>query len=292
MSNYPNNNPALSMNDIWTSGDYTPPNICRGIIDNHTPINKNAIINSLGEEISAVQNFVNNKFLGRASLPVASGFFTDITVGNTRIYDAGGGYSNIQGSGTYFDFKNIDVPDGVSAPYIRLLGGVNDPEIRVVSSGLRLTHNRIDVIGNIMVSEGYYINSPILTISGEGSDYINLTMSGDGLGNGEIYSNGGISFRTGATEAGSPSFGIDIEGKIKCNSGVVFYNDAQFTTTITSSQSGVVPVGDTDNPFGDVYATGLILQDILSYANNASALSAGAKVGTVYRSGDYLCVVH
>ena len=88
---FPHDEPSRNVNsEIWNSGNYTPNIICRGIRDNYTPINKNSMMNSLGQEISLLQNFVNAKYLGRDNLPVKSGFISYLMVGSGEPYAGNG----------------------------------------------------------------------------------------------------------------------------------------------------------------------------------------------------------
>jgi len=75
---YPNDFPAIDMATIWQSGSYTPNNVVRNIRDNYTPINKNSMRNSVGAEISAVQNYINSKYLARYELPIQTGYIRSI----------------------------------------------------------------------------------------------------------------------------------------------------------------------------------------------------------------------
>lgn len=76
---YPYDSPAYAMNTIWNSGSYTPDTIVKNIRDDYTPINKNSMRNSVGHQLSLVQNFVNTKYLGRPGLPVNSGYIEFIS---------------------------------------------------------------------------------------------------------------------------------------------------------------------------------------------------------------------
>jgi hypothetical protein len=108
MSNYPNGQASESLNGIWISGDFTPADVCTQIIDNVSPVNKNTMINSVGKEISSIQNFVNKDYLGRYSAPVNSGFIKKflmpdtsqeypgpVTVNITGLMVSGDGYGNV-----------------------------------------------------------------------------------------------------------------------------------------------------------------------------------------------------
>lgn len=75
---YPYNAPAESMSSIWNSGAYTPEEMVRYIIDDFTPINKNSMRNSVGYQLSLVQNYVNRHYLGRKDLPVNTGYISEL----------------------------------------------------------------------------------------------------------------------------------------------------------------------------------------------------------------------
>ena len=75
---YPYDSPSLSMNTTWNSGSYTPDSVVKNIRDNYTPINKNSVRNSVGNQISLIENFVNSKYLGRSDISIESGFITNL----------------------------------------------------------------------------------------------------------------------------------------------------------------------------------------------------------------------
>ena len=75
---YPYDSPALDMSGIWVSGNYRPHDVVNYIQDNLVPINKNSLRNSVGKEISLIQNYMNANLLGRDILPVTSGYFENV----------------------------------------------------------------------------------------------------------------------------------------------------------------------------------------------------------------------
>jgi uncharacterized protein YbcI len=77
---YPFDSPSELMSTTWISGSYTPDNVVKNIRDNYTPINKNTIRNSLGSQISSIENFVNTKYLGRSGVAIESGFINNLVV--------------------------------------------------------------------------------------------------------------------------------------------------------------------------------------------------------------------
>lgn len=114
---YPYDLPAESMNQVWNSGAYTPEDIVSYIRDTYTPVNKTSMRNSLGYEVSLLQNFVNSHYLGRADTPVLSGFITNNNV-NAQVYSTPqqitftGGY--ITPSGSFIELT-LDVDSNVQA---------------------------------------------------------------------------------------------------------------------------------------------------------------------------------
>lgn len=515
MSNYPFNNPSFNMSeDIWTSGDYTPFSICRRIIDNHTPVNKNGMINSVGYEISAIQNFVNNKFLGRSGIPVESGFITKLTSINGGIYLENSidylyntiipdkitierNQPDLQESSiisyNYFEINNYDITQELSksinldvdkikfeksGPSLESsfsigIDGINYIENfnngythswNTTSSGMTWNFNQedplisrsttlecvsglyINISGGLVVTGGAALSGGLWvgiqtggflftgnngytdeiiskgnqcfiecqpnegsagsamivldnTIGNQGghclidSDFTKvlsslqvagnldeslqtgdfvaysgkfktalsiedtsgekcLTLSGDGSNNVQFISWAGVDFYTGGEgviENNKLAMHLDSNGMMSCNSGelkniiimdettydqiltisgdgsnnclfknifnqgiefytgdnvesanfridgggeIVCHSGVLINSYITSNDSGVVPIGTTDYPFGNIFSTGLFIQDIVSYASNAAALGAGEPIGRVYRNGDNLCIVH
>lgn len=88
---YPYDIPSLSMSTIWNSGSYKPTDVVRSIRDNYTPVNKNSMVNSVGHEISMIQNYINSKYLGRADVPVQTGYVQELisNSGNIYVYNSG-----------------------------------------------------------------------------------------------------------------------------------------------------------------------------------------------------------
>jgi len=95
---YPQGNASQNMDLGIYSSDFSPDITVAGIVDNHTTVNKLGLRNSLGNQISLLQNFVCEQYLGRLSSPVGSGYIN---------YLRGGQYSNIHygidptGTGSY-----------------------------------------------------------------------------------------------------------------------------------------------------------------------------------------------
>jgi hypothetical protein len=75
---YPFDAPSESQQDYWIEGNYTPENVVAYVKDNYTAVNKNSLRNSVGSEISKIQNFVNSYYLGRTDSPVVSGYITNL----------------------------------------------------------------------------------------------------------------------------------------------------------------------------------------------------------------------
>lgn len=85
---YPNDAPATQMSGYWSDGAYTPGNTVAYIKDDVTPINKNAMVNSVGKQLSLIQNFVNKTYLARPGDYIGDGYITNMHVD----YILGSGY--------------------------------------------------------------------------------------------------------------------------------------------------------------------------------------------------------
>jgi len=153
---YPYDNPALSMNTIWNSGSYTPDVVVRNIRDNYTPINKNAIRNSIGQQISLVQNFVNSKKLGREELPIESGYITNLLATyliSENTYCSGS--ARIDGNTTLNG--NLLVNNGDST------GTFNNLFVTNQISEYFYVVNSARVDGTLTVNSGIFVNQPDTT---------------------------------------------------------------------------------------------------------------------------------
>lgn len=144
---YPYDQPSIDMSTYFVSGSYTPSNVVRKIRDNYTPVNKNSMMNSVGTEISAVQNFVNIKFLGRDNLPVESGFITALHSNSGYVYvyqsgyDSGGDTYNIINSGI-LDASSLYLSHGPQDPILSTaIYGVSGITINA-SNGISVAQSR------------------------------------------------------------------------------------------------------------------------------------------------------
>ena len=55
---YPYDTPSSEISGYWSAGSYTPANVLAYIKDDFTPINKNAMVNSVGRNLSLLQTFI------------------------------------------------------------------------------------------------------------------------------------------------------------------------------------------------------------------------------------------
>lgn len=76
---YPQGEPCVDFNNIYTEGSFTPETMVQYIKDNYTPINKNSMRNSIGVQLSLIENWVNKTYAGRANDPILSGFFENLS---------------------------------------------------------------------------------------------------------------------------------------------------------------------------------------------------------------------
>lgn len=140
---YPYDSPATNLNDYWSSGNYTPGDAVTYIQDNVTPINKNSMRNSVGKEISLLQNFINTTYIGRTTARVGTAYINAInstgyyafsqvyeeaanTYKKTVLYPASlGQYYEKNGSNIYYSSlshlgMNIYEADGTSKNWLIL----------------------------------------------------------------------------------------------------------------------------------------------------------------------------
>lgn len=75
MSTYPIGTPSTGVYDIFAGNSFTPSDVVGGIIDNHSPVNRTTMLNSLGYQVSLIQNFVNATKLARNSYPITDAYF-------------------------------------------------------------------------------------------------------------------------------------------------------------------------------------------------------------------------
>lgn len=75
---YPQGSASVDMTSGIYGSDFSPDTVVGGLINNRTALNKAGFRNSLGYQISLVQNFVNEEFLGRYSNSITSGFLENI----------------------------------------------------------------------------------------------------------------------------------------------------------------------------------------------------------------------
>lgn len=71
---YPYDAPAAKLSGYWSDGAYTPFDTVSYIRDDVTPINKNAMVNSVGKQLSLLENFVNTTYLARSGNYIQDGY--------------------------------------------------------------------------------------------------------------------------------------------------------------------------------------------------------------------------
>lgn len=157
---YPYDIPAISMDNVWNSGSYTPEDVVVYIRDNYTPVNKTSMRNSVGYQLSLVQNFVNEHYLGRSNLPVHSGYIDYIYssgIETDLISLISTNYQNIINSqevnlsvsaastkqdalGFYLNRSNNFVHLSITGLYTSEFAGINTTSSFLGASGLYFTH--------------------------------------------------------------------------------------------------------------------------------------------------------
>jgi len=76
---YPEGTPSTGFDDSINQSTFSPANITAGIRDNYSAVNNATMRNTHGKHISLLENFVNSTYLGRSTVPVLSGFITNLT---------------------------------------------------------------------------------------------------------------------------------------------------------------------------------------------------------------------
>lgn len=79
---YPYDAPATEISGYWSDGTYTPHNTLAYIKDDKVPINKNAMVNSVGKNLSLMQTFVNSSYLGRSGTYIQNSYTNYTHIGH------------------------------------------------------------------------------------------------------------------------------------------------------------------------------------------------------------------
>lgn len=208
---YPYSTPSMSMDTIWTSGQYTPENVVTYIRDDQTPINKNSMRNSLGYQLSLVQNFVNSHFLGRSEVPVNSGYLSNIYVTDGTItWKHVANWDPIFSINSYIIKPETD--DGSDSGILYLCGGGNT----TISRGAF-----ISIAGN----EASAFGAPGQVVI-NGSGYVALKT--DNVVRMKIFPDGKTLF--GST--GTPDEVLHVNGNIKASS--TLYSNSIYASGVSS----------------------------------------------------------
>jgi hypothetical protein len=152
------------------------------------------------------------------------------------------------------------------------------------SGAQALNCNGDQITVNAQIDTNYPINSEAtLSIGGESqlmsavTVYSGITVQG-GLTTDDITT-------TGNTSLSADAITIDDSGDITINGLQVNLNSSLFGQSASFMNSvDVSSLSVADGP--------LTIQNIGNYANNSVAVSAGLSVGTLYRNGDVLQIVH
>lgn len=105
---YPVGTPSSGVTDVFAGTSFTPSDVVAGIRDNHSAVNQNTMLRTLGYQVSLVQNFVNATYLGREATPVGNAYFVS---GNFSEYVSS---ASGESKGNYY--QGIMTPD-----YIQIL---------------------------------------------------------------------------------------------------------------------------------------------------------------------------
>ena len=143
-------NPSIDFSTInLKTSTFSPQNISQGIVDNYSAINNATMRNTYGTHLSALENFVNTTFLGRSTIPILSGFITNV-VGSRLVYNSGvinylSGIDLTYNSG---QFVNLNVTNN---GYVKYISGTNLNYNSGLFINLTSTNGNItNIIGNTL----------------------------------------------------------------------------------------------------------------------------------------------
>lgn len=179
---YPYDPPSQSMSNIWNSGSYTPEDMVVYIRDNYTPVNKTSMRNSVGYQLSLIQNFVNEHYLGREAVPVGTGYITQLKSSGIELSDANyttqisktGLSSQDSAQSIYVNTDGFTFTNGDDTTAISLTGFYTENSVMA-------SYNRVD-IGQDFIK--FSTNLEEVTVTHDGSGGLNT--SGTDI---RVYSN-------------------------------------------------------------------------------------------------------
>jgi len=138
---YPQGSASDNFASTLYTSDFSPAIVCGGIIDDYTPVSNIGMKNSVGYQVSLVQNFVNQQYLGRSAYRISEGWVNTLYTSGIN-FDGTDTYNTILCSGIF----RIMAPESSIAGFT-LSGnyvGINkhDPEYE------------LDVYGDLRIKNG------------------------------------------------------------------------------------------------------------------------------------------
>lgn len=246
---YPNDIPAINLSDIWNSGSYTPEDMVVYIRDNYTPVNKTSMRNSLGYQISAVQNYVNSRYLGRESVPVATGYIN--TLHSSGIYDS-----------KEFKITNSDGEYIYVTPTSLSIASTGSPSLSMGIQSINITDNGI--AGEIKSTS---LQEDRLSVT--------TTTMMSNIAREALIKDSGVYFTY--TDASAN----DYKGNITCDlSGNLIVG----TSGLLPAGSGICDLGSQGRPYGNIYANSINVktQGVMHLYGNYPVSSGASTVGLQY----------
>jgi len=153
---YPQGSASDNFASTLYTSDFSPAIVCGGIIDDYTPVSNIGMKNSVGYQVSLVQNFVNQQYLGRSAYRISEGWVNTLYTSGIN-FDGTDTYNTILCSGIF----RIMAPESSIAGFT-LSGnyvGINkhDPEYELdVYGPIRAKGYNFD--GILLTGDNGYIN--------------------------------------------------------------------------------------------------------------------------------------
>jgi len=279
---YPVGNPSVDFKQAsLNASDFNPIRITEGIQDNYSAINNATMTLTHGHQISVVQNFVNETFLGRNAHPVLSGFITNLKADDIK-------------TNTIFASGVIESGTEVKAPIGTFTTRVDTPILNsttINNSGVLMTNslvvNTSANIGNTLDVGGDTNLSGTLDVTG------NTNLSGTLDVRGQVDFNDDLNVTLDLDVNGATTTdGITNDGLVKTttlevtNTSIThgITNSGIITSTLKISSNNEVeaPIGDFDSiETGGITSSG-----------NIVAPKFTAKSGTIELEHTHVGITH
>jgi len=284
--------------------------ITSNIQDNYSVVNNATMMVSHGMQISAVQNFVNSEYLGRETIPVISGFITNLKTSSISISNL---TYDVELTASGLCFNRIAAPNNTlcyTHNGIIDTDNIGNYNISIYRSQTNFSNTRLNItsLNEINMTAGTTMklqNDSGLTIktggttniSGAGSMnivtgsapiYINTIATGTGAG---IFIDGGqapitlestdapVYLKTGQAPIVTTGLGIQTDGYLYISNGDTKVEDIIIKSgfNITPEVDRISDIGSVTNNFDNVYcksvgdmSTGNTTKSFISFSDTGT----------------------